>query len=269
MKPNLCSTLVVEIVSTIKQMDEAHRRKPMELPGRGASYNPQLMVANKSLSYPRHDTPPSTTRVEDIHISTTDNTNVSSTTEARYTSRSPTYSSKAGDPKANTKLYHSCLDTDTEDALAAEKVTPTLPVQVQATELCTIEQTKKLSISEPLQDSKLVYKVGRPASKNDRYLLSYRYRDLEHGRKRLPISEPLQDNKLVYKVGRPASKNDRYLLSYRDPEHGRKVWVELAQRPGPTPGPAKMKERGEREEREKDEIPSNCKPKELGLVAIL
>ena len=49
--------------------------------------------------------------------------------------------------------------------------------------------------------------------------MSYRYRDLEHGRKRLPISEPLQDNKLVYEVGRPASKNDRYLLSYRDPEH--------------------------------------------------
>ena len=36
-------------------------------------------------------------------------------------------------------------------------------------------------------------------------------------------------------------------MSYKDPEHGRKVWVELAQRPGPAPGPAKMKERGERE----------------------
>ena len=149
MRPNPRSTLVVEIVSTIKQMDEAHRRKRMELLGRGVSYNPQHMVANKSLSYPRHDTPPSTTRVEDVHTSTTDNTNVSSTTEAQYTSRSPTYSIKAGDPKANTKLYHSCLDTDTEDALAAEKVTPTLPVQVQATELRTIEQTKRLPISNP------------------------------------------------------------------------------------------------------------------------
>ena len=75
MRPNPRSTLVVEIISTIKKVDEAHRRKPMELPGRGASYNLQLMVANKSLSYPRHDTPPSTTRVEDIHISTTGNTN--------------------------------------------------------------------------------------------------------------------------------------------------------------------------------------------------
>ena len=63
----------------------------------------------------------------------------------------------------------------------------------------------------------------------------------------MPALAPLQDNKLVHQLGRPASKNDRYPLSYKDPEHGRKVWVELAQRPGPAPGPAKMKERGERE----------------------
>ena len=131
MRPNPRSTLVVEIISTIKKVDEAHRRKPMDLPGRGASYDLQPMLANKSPSYPRHDTPPSTTRVEDIHISTTDNTNVSSTTEARYTSRSPTHSTKAGDHIANTTLYHSCFDTDTDDALAAEKVTPILPVPVQ------------------------------------------------------------------------------------------------------------------------------------------
>ena len=224
MRPNLRSTLVVEIISTIKQVDEAHRRKPMDLPGRGVSYDPQLMLANKSPSYPRHNTPPSTTRVEDVHTSTTDNTNVSSTTEARYTSRSPTHSTKAGDHIANTTLYHSCFDTDTDDALAAEKVTPTLPVQVQAA-LRTIEKTK-----------------------------------------RLPISEPLQlDNELVYKSGIPASKNDRYPLSYKDPERGRKVWVELAQRPGPAPGPAKMKERGE--EREKEEIPSDCQSEALGLAA--
>ena len=80
--------------------------------------------------------------------------------------------------------------------------------------------------------------------------------------KRLPISEPLQqDNELVYKIGIPAPKNDRYPLSYRDPEHGRKIGVELAQRPGPAPGPAKMKERGE--EREKEEIPSDCHPETL------
>ena len=172
------------------------------------------MVANKSLSYPRHDTPPSTTRVEDIHISTTDNTNVSSTTEAQYTSRSPTHSTKAGDHIANTTLYHSCFDTDTDDALAAEKVTHTLPVQIRVA-LRTIEKTKRLPISEPLQ----------------------------------------QDNELVYKLGIPAPKNDRYPLSYRDPEHGRKIGVELAQRPGPAPGPAKMKERGEREGRDTERLP--------------
>ena len=124
MRPNPRSTLVVEIVSTIKKVDEAHRRKPMDLPGRGVSYDPQPMLANKSPSYPRHDTPPSTTRVEDVHISTTDNTNVSSTTKARHTSRSPTHSIKAGDQKANTTLHHSYFDIDTEDALSGEKVTP-------------------------------------------------------------------------------------------------------------------------------------------------
>ena len=137
MWPNLRAAEVAQY----EKADETCRRKPMGSPGRGVCYRPQHLAANKSSTYPRHDTPPRPTRVEyTIHDSTTDNTHVSSTIEARYTSRS---FNQAGDLLARTTLYHSYIDYDTDDARDAEKVTPTRPSNWQVQQPNSVPTSKQ------------------------------------------------------------------------------------------------------------------------------
>ena len=135
MSPNLRAA---KVALYDEMVDETCRHKPTESPGRGAvtARSILLPISHRPTRGTIHLPVPHT----QPHNSTTDNTHVSSTNEARYTSRSY---NQAGDLLARTTLHHSRIDTDTDDALDAEKVTPTRPCNWQVQQPYSVPTSKQ------------------------------------------------------------------------------------------------------------------------------